>query len=148
MEVAEDFLGPQVNAAFAGISDAPVRSRRFPAARRTARSEISHSQTVTPPLAAMAGDYVEVENGNHEQQHQIEAPEDALEIGMVVRRSIRILERRASPSVFWPCHSYRWQNPRRDARRSICRLVRRDRQRAPAAQRPARAQHLQTPRGA
>ena len=35
------------------------------------------SQTVTPPLAAIDGDNVEIEHGDNEEQHQITASEGA-----------------------------------------------------------------------
>ena len=40
-----------------------------------------HSQTVTPPLAAMLGNNVEIEYGDDKEQHKIEASEDALQMG-------------------------------------------------------------------
>ena len=44
---------------------------------------MSHSQTVTPPLAAIDGHDVQVEYCDHEEQHQIQAAEYALEMGLV-----------------------------------------------------------------
>ena len=54
VEVAEDFLGPQINAAFPGIA---VRQFDDGDALRPEEetSEMSQSQTVTPPLAAIDG---------------------------------------------------------------------------------------------
>ncbi len=43
-----------------------------------------HSQTVTPPLAAMLRHHVQIEDGDNKQQYQIKASQDALQVRLIV----------------------------------------------------------------
>ncbi len=42
-----------------------------------------HSQTVTPPFAAMRRHHIQIEDSDHKQQHQVPASEDAFEVRLV-----------------------------------------------------------------
>ena len=67
MEVTENFFGPEIDAAFAGItvgefddSDALGKEKRM--------SEMIQSQDGDAPVSSNGGDDVQVEDGDHEQE--------------------------------------------------------------------------------
>ena len=62
----------------------------IPCGQKNRSKETIQSQTVTPPLAAMRRNNVQVENSNHKQQYQIETSEDAFEMGGRRDSSIKI----------------------------------------------------------
>src|ERR1700741_2411164 len=79
MKVAEDFLGPEINAAFAGIT----------------RSEFDHGDSLRPEeqeqrddpepdgyatVGRNRRDNVEIENGNDKEQHQVALAENSFQM--------------------------------------------------------------------
>ena len=80
VEVAEDFLGPEIDAAFAGIA-----MGEFDDGDALRPEEEEQGDDPEPDGdAAVGGDGghdVEVEDGDDEKQHQVASSEDALEVG-------------------------------------------------------------------
>src|SRR5271169_1500639 len=83
VEVAEHFFCPQINAAFTGVT-----MREFDH-RDPLRPEKQEQRDQPQPdgyasVGRDAGYDIEIEYGNHKQQHQVEASEDTLQMRLVV----------------------------------------------------------------
>ena len=81
MEVAEDFFGPEIDAAFSGIAVSEFDDGD------TLRPEEEKKRDDPEPDgdAAIGGDrrdYVEIEDGNYEQENEIAASEGADQVGL------------------------------------------------------------------
>ena len=85
MEIAEDFLCPQINPAFTGIA-----VRKFDDSDSLRPEEQQQRNNPQPNRNAAIGrdgrDYIQIEYCHHKQQHQIAASEDAFEVGLMWRR--------------------------------------------------------------
>ena len=81
MEVAEDFFGPEIDAAFAGIA-----VREFDDGDALRPEEKKQRDDPEPDGDAAVGgdrgDDVEIEDGDDEEQHQIAASEGADQVGL------------------------------------------------------------------
>ena len=82
MEVAENFLGPEVDAAFSGIAVGEFDDGD------ALRPEKKQQRDDPQPdgdaaVGGDGGDDVEIEDGDDEQQHQIAAPEGADQVRLV-----------------------------------------------------------------
>ena len=76
VEVAEDFFGPEIDSAFAGI--AVSEFDYGDALRKEEEEERDDPEPDCDPAVGGDGrDYVEIEDGNYEQENEIAAPEGA-----------------------------------------------------------------------
>jgi len=97
VEVAEDFLGPKVDAAFAGITGGKFDDRD------TLRGKKEQQGNDPKPNGYAAvrrngRNHVQVEHGNHEQQQQIALTENAFEMRLGFR-GVHFLCQRFSPKA-------------------------------------------------
>ena len=83
MRVAEYFLRPQVHTAFAGIAMRKF-DHRDPLRPEKQQQRNKPQPDGHAPVGSDAGDNVQVEYGNDEQQHQVKASEDAFQVRLIV----------------------------------------------------------------
>ncbi len=77
--IAEDFFGPEVNAAFAGYRWASSITA-IPCGQKKRTNEIIQSQIVTPPFAAMDGKTFRLKTADDKKQNEVTLAQHALQM--------------------------------------------------------------------
>ena len=86
MEVAEDFLGPQVDATFSGIAVSQL-DHGNPLRPEKQEQRYDPQPDCDPAIGRNRRDHVQIENRHHEQENQVGAAEDTLEMRLLrIRR--------------------------------------------------------------